>query len=43
VSVPARLAAAWAGDAGFSFRRSPVAVASAVVLAIRLEPAAAAA
>jgi peptide/nickel transport system permease protein len=36
VSVAARLAAAWAGDVGFSFRRSPVAIASAVVLAICL-------
>jgi len=32
----ARFAAAWASDVGFSFRRSPVAVASAIVLAICL-------
>ena len=36
MSVPARLAAAWAGDVGYNFRRSPVAVASAAVLAICL-------
>ena len=36
MSVPARLAAAWAGDVGYSFRRSPVAIVSAVVLAICL-------
>jgi len=32
----ARVAAAWTSDVGFSFRRSPVAVASAIVLAICL-------
>ena len=35
-SLGARLAAAWAGDVGFSFRQSPVAVASAIVLVICL-------
>ena len=35
----ARLAAAWASDVAFSFRRSPVAVASAIVLAVCLAAA----
>jgi peptide/nickel transport system permease protein len=34
--IAARLAAAWASDIGFSFRRSPVAVASAIALAVCL-------
>src|ERR1700675_4911402 len=32
--IGARLAAAWKSDVGFSFRNSPVAVASAIVLAV---------